>query len=143
MASSYASSKSSFPQLLRVTFTIVIAVFSALTLSQVARAATITVTTLSDPAGPSGTCSLRDAITAANTNTITNGCMAGSGNDTIQFSVRGTITLGSTLPQITDSLLMINGSASRGITISGGNAVQVMGTALGTTVSLNNLTIAD
>ena len=143
MASSYASSKSSFPQLLWATFITVIAVISALMLSTVARAATITVTTLSDPAGPSGTCSLRDAITAANTMAATNGCAAGTGNDTIQFSVTGTIALASTLPAVTDANLMIKGPASPGITIDGGGAVQVTVIALGANVNLNHLTISN
>jgi hypothetical protein len=38
---------------------------------------------------------LRDAITAANTMTATSGCAAGTGNDTIQFRVTGTIPLAS------------------------------------------------
>jgi len=99
------------------------AITLALVLSTVAHAGTITVSTLSDPSGPSGTCSLRDAVTAANTMTATNGCVAGTGNDTIQFSITGTITLGSTLPQITDRNLTIKGPASPGITINGGRKV--------------------
>ena len=49
-----------------------------------ALATTITVNSLADPGAP-GICTLRDAITAANTMTATNGCAAGSGNDTINF----------------------------------------------------------
>ena len=123
----------------------------ALTLTATARAATITVNSLADPGAP-GICTLRDAITAANTKTATSGCSAGSGNDTIQFSVTGTISLaghtgGGTLPQITDSLLTINGPASPGITIDGGGLVtpfpqQAMLVASGATVNLANLTIA-
>jgi CSLREA domain-containing protein len=109
--------------------------------SAMARAATITVTTLSDPTGLSGTCSLRDAITAANTKTATNGCAAGTGNDTIQFSVTGTIALVDTLPQITDAHLTINRPASPGITLDGGDKVRVMIVQLGATVNINNLTI--
>src|SRR5262249_48036853 len=87
--------------------------------------ATITVNSLIDPGKP-GICTLRDAITAANTQTATNGCTAGKGHDTIQFSVTGTILLASTLPEITDSELTINGPPALGITISGGDKVPVM-----------------
>jgi CSLREA domain-containing protein len=111
-----------------------------------ALAATITVNSLADP-GQAGVCALRDAITAANTMTATNGCTAGSGNDTINFSPRmtGTISLVSTLPEVTDSLLTINGPASQGITISGGGSIvplQVMEVAASATLNLNNLSIA-
>jgi hypothetical protein len=64
--------------------------------------ATITVNSLADPGKP-GICALRDTITAANTMTATNGCSAGNGNDTIKFSVTGTILLASTLPEVIDS----------------------------------------
>jgi CSLREA domain-containing protein len=111
-----------------------------------ARAATITVNSLADPGAP-GICTLRDAITAANTMTATNGCAAGNSNDTIDFSPRmtGTISLVSTLPEVTDSLLTINGPASRNITISGGTflGLQVMEVAGGATLNLNNLSIAN
>jgi predicted outer membrane repeat protein len=70
---------------------------------QVADAATITVNSLADP-GASGICGLRDAITAANTGSSVNGCVAGSGNDTIVFSVTGTITTVNTLPAIANTL---------------------------------------
>jgi CSLREA domain-containing protein len=104
--------------------------------------ATITVNSLTDPGAP-GICTLRDAITAANTMTATNGCIAGKGNDTIQFSVTGKIKLVDTLPEITDIQLTINGPASPGITISGGGKVQVMQVASGATLNLKNMTIAD
>jgi CSLREA domain-containing protein len=109
-----------------------------------ARAATITVTTMDDPTGPSGTCALRDAITAANTMTATNNCSAGTGTDTINFSVSGTIDLGSTLPAITNTSpdsLTIDGTG-QSITISGQNLYQVMVFATGT-LKLANLTIAN
>jgi CSLREA domain-containing protein len=123
----------------RLLAVVILAVFA---LDTAAHAATITVTTLSDPAGPSGTCSLRNAITAANTMTATNGCAAGTGNDTIQFNVTGTIALGNTLPQITDSKLTINGPASPGITIDGRDAAQVMEVASDVTLNPSHLTVA-
>ena len=88
------------PFRVRTVLAVAIAGAFALSLSKAARAATITVNSLADP-GATGICALRDAITAADTLTATNGCAAGTGNDTIQFSVSGTITLASTLPQIT------------------------------------------
>ena len=95
-----------------------IAIALAPMLNATARAATITVDSLADTGAP-GICVLRDAITAANTMTATNGCVAGTGHDTIDFSVTGTIFLGSTLPEVTDSLLAIIGPASPGIIIDG------------------------
>jgi hypothetical protein len=103
--------------------------------------ATITVNSLADPGEP-GICALRDAITAANTMTATNGCVAGKGHDTIVFSVTGTIKLTETLPWVTDSNLTINGPASPGITIDGGGAVQVMAVFSPITLKLDHLTIA-
>jgi predicted outer membrane repeat protein len=110
---------------------------------------TITVNSLADPGG-SGICALRDAITAANTKTATNGCAAGNRHDIIEFNVTGTIALASTLPEVTDNQLTINGPASPGITVDGGRnalpgvqGVQVMPVASGATLNLNRLTIAN
>jgi hypothetical protein len=102
--------------------------------------ATIAVNSLADPGKP-GICALRDAITAANIMTATNGCSAGKGHDTIRFSVTGTIKLTDTLPEVNDSNLTINGPASPGITLDGDGKVQVMQVGSGATLSLNNLTI--
>jgi hypothetical protein len=131
---------------MHVALAMLIAVAFALTLSTAARAATIVVNSLADP-GAKGICALRDAITAANTKTATNGCKAGTGKDAIRFSVTGTISLASTLPQITDKRLTITGPTSPGITIDGGTedghvGVQVMQVASGATLDLRNLTIA-
>jgi hypothetical protein len=126
--------------------------FLGLFVGSAALAATITINSLADP-GEAGVCALRDAITAANTMTATNGCAAGSGDDTINFLPRitGTIVLASTLPEVTDSLLTISGPAAPGITIDGGfntsgglpQGVQVMQVAAGAILNLNQLTIAD
>jgi CSLREA domain-containing protein len=108
-----------------------------------ALATTYTVNTLDDSSG-NGDCSLRDAINATNGKpTSGSSCTtARSSNDTIQFSVIGTITLASTLPQIQDSRLAINGPAAPGIRIDGGGAVSVMLVADIATANLKNLTIA-
>ena len=81
-------------------------------------AATITVNTTYDPGlltplPPPGQCTLRDAITAANTNQVVNGCAAGqSGMDTIKFNVgtgTPTISVQSELPPILEPV-EINGA---------------------------------
>jgi CSLREA domain-containing protein len=112
-----------------------------LTLPALARAATITVTTLLDPTGPSGACSLRDAITAANTKAVMNGCVAGTGIDTINFSVTGTITLAIPLPTITNNLTISGPTGSPGITIDGNYSVQLIQFASGATLNLKFLTL--
>ncbi|MEC8022737.1 MAG: CSLREA domain-containing protein, partial [Myxococcota bacterium] len=60
-----------------------------------ATAATITVTTLEDEMDTDGNCSLREAIQAANTDSVVDTCAAGSGADTIQLPA-GTITISLT-----------------------------------------------
>ena len=64
-------------------------------------AASITVDKSAD-GDTNGTCLLVDAITAANTDTATNGCTAGSGADTITLGVN--ITLDNWLPDITSEI---------------------------------------
>ena len=78
---------------------------------QPARAAGIIVNTAVDEDTNNGSCSLREAITAANNNAAYNGCAAGSGTDTITFAGDHTITLtlGSQLPAVT-SAVIINGN---------------------------------
>ncbi len=49
-------------------------------------ASVIAVTTASDSISPDGLCSLREAVIAANSDAAFNGCLAGSGNDTIDLS---------------------------------------------------------
>jgi CSLREA domain-containing protein len=75
-------------------------------------AATITVNSAADTAANDGVCTLREAIIAANTDTASGAmageCAAGSGSDTIVFSIPGagvhTIVLGSALPTITTQI---------------------------------------
>src|SRR5687767_6728810 len=88
--------------------------FALLLITSVAPAATITVDSISDAAANDGQCTLREAITASNTNSAgTSNCTAGSGVDTISFSgLIGTgpflITVTSALPPITEAVT-ING----------------------------------
>ena len=85
-----------------------------LAMSAMASAATLTVNTVGDP-GVSGTCDLRDAITNANgkNQSGSTNCAGGTGSDTIEFSIGGTIILGSSLSAIANTSpgsLTIDGS---------------------------------
>lgn len=68
--------------------------FTAANTVQVHAASTITVNSTADTTADDGECTLREAITAANTDTasgVTGGeCIAGSGADTIEFNITGT-----------------------------------------------------
>ena len=75
--------------------------------------ATIVVNSMADSVVLDGFCTLREAIAAANSDTGTADCTAGSGTDTITFSVNGTLTLGSALPNVTSPLtIQGNGAAN-------------------------------
>jgi CSLREA domain-containing protein len=116
-----------------------LAVSVALGLSLGGRAAsaasTVVVSTLVDASANDGTCSLREAIQAANTDTTSGPaageCPAGAGTDTISFSVSGTITLTSALPSISSDvtvsaggLITVDGADSfRPFTVSSGTAI--------------------
>jgi parallel beta-helix repeat protein len=84
--------------------------------------ATITVTGNGDAIAIDGQCSLREAITASNTNVAVNECAAGAaGLDTIAFNFAGatTIAIGAVpLPAIIDRV-SIDGATL--VTIDGGN----------------------
>jgi CSLREA domain-containing protein len=104
---------------------------------------TITVNTLTDPGSPGdGLCSLREAINNANAmaDTSTGDCAAGTGNDTIAFSVSGTIALGSGSLSI-QHVVEIDGTGQT-ITIDGGGANRIFLNFSGA-LTLNNLTIAN
>jgi hypothetical protein len=96
--------------------------------------ATYTVNDLGDTGAGSGTTGdLRYCMTQAN---------AAGGADTINFSVTGTITLTSALPNISDSLT-INGPGVDLLTVSGNNTVRLFTTSSVASATFSNLTIAD
>jgi len=107
-------------------------------------AATIDVNSSADTTGR--TCTLRDAITAANTNAVKGGCAAGSSAvaDTITFapSLSGqTITLTSALPSLTGNLTIDGTSLASHVQISGYNAVKVFFITWAGIVTLTHLDI--
>jgi CSLREA domain-containing protein len=108
--------------------------------SQPAQAATITVNTLNDTVNVAGQCSLRDAIQHANTDSkfyANSSCPAGSGHDTITFSVSGTIALESALNVNTP--ITIQGP----IILSGGEATRLFNVGNNGNLTLVNLTVRD
>jgi CSLREA domain-containing protein len=108
-----------------------------------AQATSYVVNTLNDKTGVAGFCSLRDAIDAGNgfPDGGSSCTTEGSGTDTITFSVTGKIVLGATL-EISDNNLTITGP-SGGLTIDGAGAIQLIAVGRGSTVYLDDLTLAN
>ena len=85
-----------------------------------------------------GSCSLADAITAANTDAVAGGCAAGSGADVITLA--GDVTLTADLPAITTDIT-INGASH---TIDGASQHRAILVATsGVTLRLNSLVLAN
>ena len=92
-----------------------------------ARAATITVDGV--------TCTLADAINAANTDTATGGCVAGSGADVIDLQTD--VLLATALPPVS-SVITLEGN---GHTLDGNNSVRVLYVQPGGNLTLNETII--
>ena len=107
---------------------ILVAFAFVLSFSLPTEAATITV---------SGTCSLADAITAANTDTATGGCPAGSGADTIRLTAH--IVLDGALPSIS-SAITIEGAGSR-YAIDGVDTYQIFFVETSGNLTVNRLAL--
>lgn len=123
--------------------TLLIGLFFATTLT--AQAATITVNSLNNNAANDGVCTLTEAITSANNNAAgTTNCTAGSGADTIQFSVSGTIAINSAnLTNIT-SPLTINGGGNIVIDANNTASRRIFNlTSTATPVTIQNITLQE
>ena len=115
-----------------------------------AGAATITVNTESDTTADDGACTLREAITSANTDTTSGPtpgeCAAGSGADIVAFTNHGprpqVIAPDPDLPDLTTPIA-INGSSDPGqIVIDGNSTTDPYGFYItGSNVIINDLTI--
>ena len=134
---------------------IVVLLTGALFTAASAAAATITVNTEADAVANDGHCSLREAISAVNTDTPSGSaageCPAGDGSDTVIVPA-GVYRLSRTgaheLANATGDLniarsVTISGAGAEFTTISGEHADRVLDIAAGTTVSIANVTIAD
>jgi CSLREA domain-containing protein len=111
-----------------------------------ARAASIVVNSNADTVTNDGSCTLREAIIAANTDVASGAlageCAAGSGADTITFAGDYFITLTASLPNVL-SEITISG-AGRAITINGNNThhmLLVFGST--STLTIDTLTISE
>ena len=101
--------KLKFPNL----FVLIALVVSLVSFQPAYAAGTIFVNTATDDNIDNALCSLREAIVAANTDAIYQGCPAGSGADTIQFNGNYTITLTNQLPSVTSNIIITgNGAAN-------------------------------
>ena len=107
---------------LRVSFSalmLVAILFTASPVSPAAAAGILEVNSDADTNANDGFCTLREAITAANTDTTSGAaageCAAGSGADEITFAGDYTITLGSQLPAITSNITITGNGASNTI----------------------------
>ena len=103
----------------------------------------ILVTTLEDELNIDGDCSLREAITAANKNTVVDTCLAGDDviTDTITFDVAGTITVTSQFSVTAGGPLMIDGGGL--IVVSGWSSVRIFYINDGAEIFLNRLKISN
>ncbi|MEJ2600662.1 MAG: choice-of-anchor Q domain-containing protein [Anaerolineales bacterium] len=105
---------------------------------------TIVVNTLEDERNTDGDCSLREAITASNSNGYVDACTAGQSGlpDNITFNVGGTIMLESSLPNIVDkNMLVIDGGDL--VTVSGDNSGRVVYVEDLAQLTLENITVSD
>jgi CSLREA domain-containing protein len=126
-------------------------VISIILIVQPAYAVTITVDTTDDEINEDGDCSLREAIQAANTDSAIDGCLAGSGEDTINLPA-GTYILTISGAQeddnqtgdldIKDDLIIIGEGATLSI-IDANKIDRVIQIGIGVTVDLQQLTITN
>jgi len=102
----------------------------------------LVVTTLADELNNDGDCSLREAISAANTNASVDACPAGDVlTDTITFDVAGIITVTSQFMVSAGGPLVIDGGNV--ITTSGGGTTRVWWVDTGSDFTLQNLSIVN
>ena len=100
------------------------------------------VTAMADTATSDGSCTLREAVLAANGSPANADCGSDSGGPySVSFTVNGTITLGAELPTI-ERNMTIDG-AGHSVTVSGNNTVPVFTVMMEVTLNLQNLTVAN
>jgi len=127
----------------------ILALMAAVGNGQPAYAATITVNTTMDELNSDGDCSLREAITAANTDAAVDACPAGSGADTITVPA-GTYTLSIAGVDEDDSAtgdldvtddLTINGAGAGSTVIDGGALDRVFHIQSGVSLEMSGVAV--
>ena len=125
--------------------------------SSPAWAATITVNSAADPGADDAQCTLREAITSANTDTASGGCVleGSAGADTITFDLPDPSTISLNSEMLIADDLEISGPGASDLTISGNDTSRVFFVnpgapgatsgppATGPSVAISNLTIAN
>ena len=130
--------------------------FAGLFITQIRpRAETIiTVTTTANSVTDDNQCSLREAVIAANTDTVTTGCPAGSGADTIVFDSSlpspavFMLTLGGANEDNAESgdldlrgILTIRGTSADQIIVDGNGTDRVLDVLQGAKLTLSGVTV--
>lgn len=113
-----------------------------LVVPEIASATAIHVSSFTDPGAG---CTLRNAITAANTNSAAGACPAGQAAptvDVIDFTGTGVISLGSALPTITGPVT-ISGPGVAQLTVSGVTSYQPFKINSGAVVTMSGMTISN
>ena len=121
----------------RAALAAVLAILVTAAIAPAASAAGIVVDSLEATSAVDGVCTLPEAVVAATTDAPVDTCAAGSGVDTITFSVAGTITLTATL-ELGGSLGIDGGGE---ITLDGGGTVQVIRVDADAEATLDGLTV--
>jgi CSLREA domain-containing protein len=125
----------------------VVALLTSLSIPALAAPATvgILVNSAADDIDADSECTLREAITNANSDAALYGgegeCAAGFGADTINFSGSYTITLGSALPGISTAII-IDG-AGQSVAVSGANSYRVFSVSASGSLTVTRLTISE
>ncbi len=86
------------------------------------------------------TCTLADAITAANTDAVAGGCTAGAGDDILDLPVNDTFTLTAEPPAITTNVT-INANGTTIARDPGAGLFVVLSAAAGGSLTLNDATV--
>ncbi len=104
-------------------------------------AETIIVDAFTDGSGAIVKCELRDAIEAANDDVAVDGCVAGNGDDRIEFAITGGILIESDLPAVSENLHIVG--PGRDLLIIDGDDQNRQFDVLGTvdTFTLTGLTV--
>ncbi|MBV8858069.1 MAG: DUF4214 domain-containing protein [Acidobacteria bacterium] len=108
----------------------------------------ITVNSTSDVVGNDGLCTLREAITSANTDAASGAaageCAAGSGDDVIYLSVSGAINLTAALPALSSNVEIVGGPDAQSLAVrhDTGGDYRVFNVTAGATVTIWRLTIS-